>query len=57
MGFILTGQKTQIIYRRKTMLNNENYQSSSEEKMLFEDTSFEDLFLSSAVELTMAHRT
>lgn len=39
------------------MLNNENYQSSSEEKMLFEDTSFEDLFLSSAVELTMAHRT
>lgn len=57
MSYILTGQKTQIIYRRKTMLNNENHQSSSEEKVLLEDVSFEDLFLSSAIELAMAHRT
>lgn len=39
------------------MLDNENYQSSSEEAMLLEDVSFEDLFLSSAMHLAMTHRT
>ncbi|HEM6340972.1 TPA: hypothetical protein U2D03_000490 [Streptococcus suis] len=35
------------------MLKNENHQSSSEEKVLLEDVSFEDLFLSSAIELAL----